>query len=92
MAGGAGGGAVFSSGSFDQKRVRWAFMCRGSRGVAARRLRLLGWARRRPLACYVTLAYGLTRIVWIPAIAVGGLPGSVALSVGAFGRRHGAGA
>lgn len=54
----------------------------GGRGASAA---LAGWARRRPLACYVTLAYGLTWIVWIPAIAVGGLPGSIALSVGAFG-------
>lgn len=42
-------------------------------------------ARRRPLAAYVTLAYGLTWIFWIPALAVGGVPGSVAQNVGAFG-------
>jgi uncharacterized protein len=46
---------------------------------------LADWTRRRPLAAYVALAYGLTWIFWIPALAVGGAPGSIAQSVGAFG-------
>jgi uncharacterized protein len=54
----------------------------GSHGAPAT---LADWARRRPLASYVVLAYGLTWMLWIPAMAVGGVPGSVALSVGAFG-------
>jgi membrane protease YdiL (CAAX protease family) len=57
----------------------------GRPGRAGAPARMAGWARRRPLAAYVAMAYGFSWLIWIPGLAAGGAAGALALSVGAFG-------